>query len=79
MEHTLRQDLWTNSIGWVLVEDGVAGRRAQIVEAGVKNLQETVDAKSGLPRSRACRTARALRRVLARRRGEASHEADCRA
>lgn len=65
-------DIGTNSIGWALVSyqgESHDWRPAGLVASGVRVFQEAVDAKSREPKNKARRAARAMRRVLRRRRG----------
>lgn len=67
MARTLGLDLGTNSVGWALIEED-GGRPTAIVATGVRIFQEAVDAKTRLPKNQQRRAARALRRILDRRR-----------
>lgn len=61
-------DIGTNSIGWALVEmDPATSQPRRIADCGVRIFQEAVDAKTRAPKNAARRSARLLRRVLARR------------
>jgi CRISPR-associated endonuclease Csn1 len=61
-------DIGTNSIGWALIEtDPNTGRPLSICDCGVRIFQEAVDAQTRTPKNAARRSARLLRRVLARR------------
>lgn len=65
---TLGLDLGTNSIGWALIEMSLEREPKSLIAAGVRIFQEAVDAKSKVPKNQARRTARAARRLIARRR-----------
>ena len=61
-------DIGTNSIGWALIDtDPTTGRAVGIRDCGVRIFQEAVDAKTRTPKNAARRSARLLRRLLARR------------
>jgi CRISPR-associated endonuclease Csn1 len=68
VSRTLGLDLGTNSIGWALIDHDNNGIAAGIHASGVRIFQEAVDEKTRIPKSQQRRSARALRRILARRR-----------
>lgn len=61
-------DLGTNSIGWALIEHDSDGEPCGLAVCGVRIFQDTVEAKTGIPKNQSRRAARAARRLIARRR-----------
>jgi CRISPR-associated endonuclease Csn1 len=65
---TLGLDLGTNSIGWALVAHDTDGEPSGLEACGARIFQEAVDAKTRVPKNQARRTARGIRKQVARRR-----------
>lgn len=65
--YTLGIDMGTNSIGWAVVELDDNLQPCGLIACGTRIFQETVDAKSRIPKSQARRAARSARRLVSRR------------
>ena len=64
---TLGLDLGTNSIGWALLEYDDNQQPQKLIACGSRIFQEAVEAKTGTPKNHARRSARAARKLVARR------------
>ncbi|MDD5241962.1 MAG: type II CRISPR RNA-guided endonuclease Cas9 [Sulfuricella sp.] len=64
---TLGLDLGTNSIGWALIEYDDNQQPKKLIACGSRIFQEAVEAKTGTPKNHARRSARAARKLVARR------------
>ena len=64
---TLGLDLGPNSIGWALIRHDDIGQSKDLVACGVRIFQEAIEAKTRTPKNQARRQARAVRKLLARR------------
>lgn len=64
---TLGLDLGTNSIGWALIDFDDNQQPQQLIACGSRIFQEAVEAKTGTPKNHARRSARAARKLVARR------------
>ncbi|OFZ67581.1 MAG: type II CRISPR RNA-guided endonuclease Cas9 [Betaproteobacteria bacterium RBG_16_56_24] len=64
---TLGLDLGTNSIGWALIDFDDNQQPRNLIACGSRIFQEAVEAKTGTPKNHARRTARAARKLVARR------------
>lgn len=66
MSRTLGLDLGTNSIGWAIVEEE-NGEPVRLVASGSRIFQEAVTAKDKVPKNRARREKRGMRKTIRRR------------